>query len=192
MLQNYVSNYHTIYGANKLVHNVHNLLHLPNCVRQFGPLSSFAAYKYECYMQQLKRPIKNGNHVLQQLFNRQSERETLGLNVVISKFGEFNVDPKKGKDSFCCITPNIPIKVVDIKNENGVRYFYGHRCLDIGDFYERPIQSSQIGILTYKTLSNDIEKFKAGDCMYKYFRIPLEDSVTFVLEPILHQCFNRF
>lgn len=61
-------------------------------------------------MQQLKRPIKNGNHVLQQLFNRQSERETLGLNVVISKFGEFNVNPsKKEKDSFCCIAPNIPI-----------------------------------------------------------------------------------
>lgn len=54
LIQEYVSNYHLVYGANKLVHNVHNLLHLAECVRQFGPLSSFAAYKFECYMQQLK------------------------------------------------------------------------------------------------------------------------------------------
>lgn len=73
-----------------------------------------------------------------------------------------------------------------------MRYFYGQRCLDLGDFYERPIKSSELGILTYKTLSDDIEKLNSVDCMYKYFRIPLEDNVTCVLEPILHQCFNRF
>lgn len=32
LIQEYVSNYHTIYGANKLVHNVHNLLHLVKIV----------------------------------------------------------------------------------------------------------------------------------------------------------------
>lgn len=192
LIQEYVSTYHTIYGANKLVHNVHNLLHLADCVRQFGPLNSFSAYKFECFMQQLKRPIKNGNHVLQQLFNRQSEREALGLNVVITKFGEFNIDPRKAKDSFCCIAPNIAIKVVDIKNEDGVTFLYGHKCMDLNNFYEMPIVSSELGIITYKTLSNDVEKFNRDHCIYKYFNIPLEDSVTFVLVPILHQCFNRF
>lgn len=104
----------------------------------------------------------------------------------------YYVDKKKQKDSFRCIATNTTIKVIDIKNEDDVTYLYGYKCMDLNNFYERTIKSSEIGIVTYKTLSNDLEKFKRSECIYKYFRIPLEDSLTFVIEPIQHKCFNRF
>lgn len=69
-LTNYVEGYPIIFGENKVSFNVHNLLHLVDCVSQFGYLDSFSAYKFENYMQFLKHKIRKPNLILQQLQKR--------------------------------------------------------------------------------------------------------------------------
>lgn len=192
MLQEFVNHFSRMYGVNKLTHNVHNLLHIADCVLQFGALNSFSAYKFECYMQHLKRPLRNASNILQQIYNRQSERETLELNIVVNKFGEFNINPKKTEDSYCFIKPNKSIKVLDVKYENGQKMLLGVECLNLKDFYEQPIRSSDLGIWCYIGLSTVIKKYRFEDCLYKYFQIPAPFENTSVLIPIIHQCYNRF
>lgn len=190
MLKDFVKYFPTMYGASSVSHNVHNLLHLADCVRQFGPLSSFSAYKFECYMQQLKGNLHNSNKVLQQLRNRQLERQVLGVSNDTNKFGEFNVNPKQEKNSFCLMKTGESIKVLDIRMEDGEQIIYGVVCLNPTSFFDTPIDSAAIGILKYDTLETEIKKFSFHDRVSKYFRIPFEDE--FILIPILHHSFNRF
>lgn len=55
LLENFVENFGVLYGKDKVSYNVHNLLHISDCVRQFGPLDNFSAYKFENAMQYLKK-----------------------------------------------------------------------------------------------------------------------------------------
>lgn len=114
MLMDFVKKFPIIYGSYSVSHNVHNLLHLADCVRQFGPLSSFSAYKFECSMQQLKGNLHNSNKVLQQLRNRQMERQELGVSNETNKFGEFSLNPRQEKNSYCLMKSGESIKVLDI------------------------------------------------------------------------------
>lgn len=190
MLKDFVENFPNIYGAYSISHNVHNLLHLADCVRQFGPLSSFSAYKFECYMQQLKGNLHNSNKVLQQLRNRQLERQLLGVTNETNKFGQFNINPKQVKNSFCLMQSGESIKVLDIRSENGEKIIHGLVCSNPTNFFVNPIDSSRIGIIKYDILEPDIKKFPFQDRISKYFRIPFDNQ--FVLIPILHHSFNRF
>lgn len=55
LLSSYVEGYPLIYDQSKVSYNVHNILHLADCARQFGYLDSFSAYKYKNYMPFLKK-----------------------------------------------------------------------------------------------------------------------------------------
>lgn len=191
MLIEFVEKFPIIYGDCSISHNVHNLLHLADCVKQFGPLSSFSAYKFECYMQQLKGNLHNSNKILQQLTNRQMERQALGLTNETNKFGEFSINPKQEKNSYCLMKSGESIKVLKISVENYEKCIHGIVCSNPTSFFKSPINSSILGILQYETLiETDIKKFPFNDRMYKYFRIPFGNQ--FVLIPILHHSFNRF
>jgi hypothetical protein len=50
-------------------YNIHNVLHMTNCVRQFGPLESFSNYRYENALFILKKSIKKASQVIQQVKN---------------------------------------------------------------------------------------------------------------------------
>ena len=59
------------------VFNVHNLLHLSQNAYFFGPLDTFSAFKFESYLQILKKlPIKN-NQPLEQVIKRVTERQNI-------------------------------------------------------------------------------------------------------------------
>lgn len=75
LLKNFVENVGILYGRNKISYNVHNLLHITDCVKQFGPIDNFSAYRFENHMQYLKMKIRRPYLVLQQLHNRLSEEQ---------------------------------------------------------------------------------------------------------------------
>ena len=56
MLKNahFVKSFSTLYGKEYISDNVHNLLHLCNDVRKYGPLDVFSAFKFENFMQAIK------------------------------------------------------------------------------------------------------------------------------------------
>lgn len=47
MLEKFVLDFVVIYGEDQISYNVHNLLHLSECVKQFGIVDSFSAFKNE-------------------------------------------------------------------------------------------------------------------------------------------------
>lgn len=69
-LVNFVKSFATYYGELNLSYNVHNLLHLSGCVKQFGYLQSFSCYKFVNYMQ---KKVKKPSQILHQIFHRIQE-----------------------------------------------------------------------------------------------------------------------
>lgn len=55
LLKHFVESVRTLYGENKMSHNVHNLLHITEDVRKYGTLDKFSAFKFEKYMYSIKR-----------------------------------------------------------------------------------------------------------------------------------------
>lgn len=55
MLTDYVKHYPNFFGSNNVSYNIHNLLHISDCARQFGHIDEFSAYKYENCMQFLSK-----------------------------------------------------------------------------------------------------------------------------------------
>lgn len=55
LLKKFVEDFGILYGNDKISFNVHNVLHICDCVRQFRHIDSFSAYKFENAMQGLRR-----------------------------------------------------------------------------------------------------------------------------------------
>lgn len=147
MLKDYVENFALLYGENKLSYNVHNLLHLAACVKQFSPLDSFSAYKYENYMQLIKKNRKP-SQVLQQLNNRINEINQVNLKQsngfspkTVSLFDEFILTPNSPGDSYCLTKDEVPLRIEEIYVENVIEYVRGFRCLNASSFFTTPIDS---------------------------------------------------
>lgn len=69
----YVRDFHKHYDIN-LSYNVHSLLHIVDCVRLYGPIDSFSAYRYENSIRKLQFLVKTNTNVLGQIRNRMEER----------------------------------------------------------------------------------------------------------------------
>lgn len=65
-----------LYGEDNVVYNIHNLIHLCQDVKKYGPLDSFSAFPFENYMQVLKKMLRKAEKPLAQLNNRLNERTT--------------------------------------------------------------------------------------------------------------------
>jgi len=46
-LRTFVSNFAVLYGSKNMTFNIHILLHIPNCVRNWGPLWNYSNYSFE-------------------------------------------------------------------------------------------------------------------------------------------------
>lgn len=54
LLQVFVENFSKIFGEQSITFNVHCLLHLTQCVKEYGIVSNFSAYEFENFLQFLK------------------------------------------------------------------------------------------------------------------------------------------
>lgn len=66
----FVRNYSSIYGAKFISYNVHSLIHLPFFVNLHGPLDNYSAFKYENYLQTIKRSMKCCRYPLSEINNK--------------------------------------------------------------------------------------------------------------------------
>ena len=74
LLVQFVEQYGTLYGENRITSNVHNLLHVYEDVKKFGALVNFSSYRYEAKLHDMGRSLRNGHNVLVQAANRISEQ----------------------------------------------------------------------------------------------------------------------
>ena len=70
LLLHFVSKGRELYGREFLVYNVHSLVHIQQEAVRFGNLDNCAAWKFENYMQILKRKVRNGKNPAVQIAKR--------------------------------------------------------------------------------------------------------------------------
>lgn len=82
LLKTFVQNYSSIYGPQFINYNVHSLIHLPFFTNLHGSLDNFSAFKYENYLQFLKKSMKCCKYPLSEIKNKiiASEGEELLTN----------------------------------------------------------------------------------------------------------------
>lgn len=90
-----LSNKYQIYSHELLIHNFHNLLHLPEDVKNFGKLDSFSAFPFENFMKEIKHMVRGPNNKIQQVVKRLGETNSrINSKVVNNKVKSF---PENGK-----------------------------------------------------------------------------------------------
>lgn len=77
LLQHFVTTFKIIYGSHHVSHNVHGLLHLTDDVKNYGTLDMFSTFKFENYMQQIKKLLRKNEKPLQQIAKRVQEYECI-------------------------------------------------------------------------------------------------------------------
>lgn len=176
LLTRFVEQYPAIYGVNSVSYIIHVLIHIPYFSRLYGSLDSFSCYKFENQIQKLKSYIGNAHVILQQIFNRMEEEEMYNKeSYIIPSFNQTEI-ACNDKGSFVAFMKDnriTPFKVISIYEIDGDKYFAASRCLKIKNFYSSPINSSDIGEVTYETMDPQIEHFKfqylirkIGFCFY--------------------------
>lgn len=80
----FVQHFGKLYGDMYLSYNVHNLVHLAQDVKVHGNLDSFSAFKFENFMQQLKKLVRKPKSPCCQVVKRLEERESVQMQRVES------------------------------------------------------------------------------------------------------------
>lgn len=73
MLLDFLTKFKKIYGVEHFSSNLHNLCHLVDDVRRFGPLDTFSTYPFESKLFLIKKLLRSGNTPLTQVAHRMSE-----------------------------------------------------------------------------------------------------------------------
>lgn len=209
MINEFVTLFPQFYVLKHVNYNVHSLLHLPQYIKMYGPIDSFSGYKFENYMQELKKSIKNPNHILQQIHNRLLERQILNdklLSSGITKSCEnknsnktnsftYNKHFFKGnqRDCFCLVSDRdqqlIYFQIKLISYENGKTVILGNRYLENTSWFDNPVDSkTTLGIVVISCLSPSIESFPTELIIDKFCSFPINKSKNeYVLVPMLHE-----
>lgn len=80
----FVQHFEKLYGDMYLSYNVYNLVHLAQDVKVHGNLDSFSAFKFENFMQKLKKLVRKPESPCCQVVKRLAERESVQMQRVKS------------------------------------------------------------------------------------------------------------
>lgn len=110
MLVNFLDNFKILYGSHHFTCNIHNLCHLIDDVRRFGPLINFSSYPFESKLHDIKMNIRSGHLPLAQIGKRMIEQEYLFIQnankqhskheLLKKKIINFELDVEFGLKSF--------------------------------------------------------------------------------------------
>lgn len=81
-LNNFVQEYQIYYGKINMTMNVHSLLHLVDCVKNFGPLYCYSMFSFESYNGVLKNFVSAPTDVLHQITTKYVASKTLDFRKV--------------------------------------------------------------------------------------------------------------
>lgn len=215
----FVEKYKIIYGAKYVTYNVHNLIHIVNDVKKFGPLDNFSAFNFENYLYEIKKLVKNSRYPLQQIVNRISEQRehitspriqnypilgdinfsncpdlTLnGPNNVYFKSVSFkHMSLKLCKSDHCFITNTglIFILLNICKKNNSELILIANKLLPYKEFFETPCKSSKFNIHITKLQSNKLYFLSPNDVQAKCIKYPAGND-KYLIIPLLHNDHNE-
>jgi hypothetical protein len=213
MLKQFVMLSEQAFGTEFVVYNVHSLQHLPQeCLHCDAPLDLFSAFKYENYLKTIKQTLRTPVKPLQQLARRDSETKgqllkpkpptnnrikLLGRRYpveneafqgtqfkrLIMKEG-FTLSTSVGNRCFCTKGGDIVFLSNIIKTEDLGVLLAGRKFLRKEDFYDYPMDSSELGIFCVSQLERRRRYWKLAHVKAKMVQVPLGDN--FVCFPLIH------
>lgn len=194
----------TFYSPDLYLYNFHNLLHLPNDVRNYGSLNEFSAFPFENHMTTLKRMIRGPNKPIEQICKRLGE---ITCHAIKKSTNFIKLDNVAGlsqrilhfKDSAiadnCLVSCSPPdncfltkdnrlllIKSMTMSKESKISL----HCLvltDKDDFTKYPAPSSNYNINKVKVPDNGVplEIFSKEDLHKKCILLPIFSGTNIVL-----------
>lgn len=197
MIKSFVEYFPVLYGRSSVTYNVHNLLHLAECVEAFGNLDNFSSYPFEDFLQTVKRKIKMPKHVPQQIFNKFSNDFIITLKE--EKF--HGTKYRKGEISalflskgyFSCSNPDNTClmqnkKFLKITKIVDKKKFEATEFLGLQNFYTYPINSLDLDIAYSEDEELEAKTYNFENILAKVIKLPFKNG--FVLIPQIH-CYKQ-
>lgn len=213
LMKHFITNSIQIYGPDFISHNIHNFLHLTDCVKLFGSLDNFSAFPFENFMQKLKKMVRKSSQPLQQVVRRIVEENNIlrptkntDDNLSTELLMEHSDGPlintcnppqyKKLKTAEYCLNINRTAdRFVELKNKTiiEIKNFVSHKNSTVllgysyslqNDFYSKPCNSSLFGIQYIKKNNNLLEMWSIDDINRKLIVLPFRGQ--YVSFPLLH------
>ncbi|XP_066584839.1 uncharacterized protein [Prorops nasuta] len=154
-LHKFVKDFEHLYGIRFCSINIHQALHLPDCVRKFGPLWATTAYEYENINGQLLKMIHGTNHIDCQI--AKSHVRSIKMQRLVDQLPD-------GEIRNFCLNKKKQVKIIEEICIN---------CYTVGTYKALNPVPNTLARIIFSTLH--IYNFK----VYKYFRL-LKDSILFV------------
>lgn len=198
LLEQFVRNFPVVFGENSVSYNVHGLLHLADCVKQFGILQNFSAYNFENYLQTLKKYVRAPTFILKQIFNKvkyenklvkEGNKGFMIVNKIPCYYKNDNMFSTKSPNNYCFIKPKIPFKINKfIVKENLV---VGTKLLNQTSFFDTPVSSlDSLGICVVDKPTNEQDvEISIHEIENKLMCLPYGDKLLLI--PILHSCLKE-
>ena len=183
LLHHFVQNSERLYGQTFVVFNVHNVLHVADDVKYFGrPLDQLSAFKYENYLQKLKRMIRSASNPLVQVAKRIDEIQYANLPESVGVSSHRSIIPG-GRDSTVFLRNGQFATVIEAREHNLLCDIYDRHCMQ--PFYSEPCSSEILNIFFAKSLKSTVKEVDVSRVKCKGLKLPHKDG--FVLMPMLHQ-----
>lgn len=168
LLTAFVKRFPKLYQKHNVKFNVHSLLHLSSDVKYTQkPLDSFSAFKFENYLQILKKDARNCVHVLEQIVNRSAERskfeqyfpyiqtyppsdfekknQLLNLKYIVIRDAKYTT--KEPNNLIHISNEKIIVKIIKLtRTTKDTVILEGQQILKVKPFYNKPVPSHLLGI----------------------------------------------
>ena len=184
MLSYFVAKSKRIYGESFTVYNIHNLLHLADdCQNLHSSLNDISAFKFENYLQVIKKSIRNANNPVAQIAKRKLEVET-HCTQMHKKENEIKCSVRFRDSCFHHNNKSVFVKrrLDDTRYECEVVHFR-----KVQHFHEKPMKSRDlsIGLIPARHCSLSSKKILSVEELYRKLMI-LQCKDSYIVLPMIH------
>ncbi|XP_040170673.1 uncharacterized protein LOC120904611 [Anopheles arabiensis] len=204
LLDQFVSEFSSIYDRKFMTYNVHTLLHVQEDVENIGPLPTISTFPAENKYQQIKRFVRTGNNCLSQVVGRIGELSRIETSTQKTKLtypyiklrqeeailhvrSDFVL--RQGNRNAWFLTRNNEIvRYIRATELSGTFVIEGHQILKKRAAFTYPCSSEVIFnyIASVDDLSSEIVRINVRDVKCKFVAISLDGGVSFHFSPLTH------
>lgn len=167
-----------LYCQEFLVYNVHSLIHLADDAFKFGSLDNVSAFKYENYMQRIKRMLRAKDHQLAQVIRRIGEYESVQIPEPVKSFA-YKVSSSWKDCGFILDSGEIASVT---KTEDGSSYVTIKKFASRFDYFTTPCFSSKFCIYIVKNYLPET-RINKSRLRLKVLLLPLKTPNEFLCMP---------
>lgn len=208
LLKEFIQMFIKTYGEQYCNHNIHGLSHIYVDVLNHGPLDKFSAFRFENFMQQIKKDVRKPGFVLAQFSNRMAERDQIYQHIFKNKkefnrenpegvpplncgfpqylkfeFNGFKIDLKESGDNCFGTKSKKIIRIENVATKCGAIVLIGREFLKRQSFLTSPIDSTELDIYEVSELSQ-LKIWELEDIEQKFFIMPM--TKQFLVVSLIH------